>query len=141
MTAALRILNLAHMSVQKQVQPDFEIETRVIFDPKESRIEEGFFFFRYQIQIKNKGSSSAQLMSRHWIITDASGKVEEVRGAGVVGVQPKLSAGQSFEYESACPLTTPSGSMKGSYQMVTDSGEAFDIQVPEFYLVAPCALH
>lgn len=141
MTAAVRILNLANMSVQKQVNLEFEVKTRVVFDPKESRIEEGFFFFRYHIHITNKGPSGAQLMSRHWIITDAAGKVEEVRGAGVVGVQPKLSAGQSFEYESACPLTTPSGSMKGSYQMITDSGETFDIQIPEFYLVAPCALH
>lgn len=129
------------MSVQKQVSPEFEIETRVTFDPKESRIEEGFFFFRYRIQIKNKGSMPAQLMSRHWIITDGTGKTEEVRGAGVVGVQPKLVAGQCFEYESACPLTTPAGSMTGSYQMITESGETFDIQIPEFYLVAPCALH
>lgn len=83
----------------------------------------------------------AQLMSRHWVITDGLGKVEEVRGAGVVGVQPKLSVGQSFEYESACPLSTPSGSMTGTYQMVTESGEAFDLQIPEFYLVAPSALH
>lgn len=129
------------MSVQKQISPEFEIETRVTFDPKESRIEEGFFFFRYRVQIKNKGSMPAQLMSRHWIITDGLGKTEEVRGAGVVGVQPKISSGQSFEYESACPLATPSGSMTGSYQMVTESGETFDISIPEFYLVAPCALH
>ncbi len=129
------------MSVQKQISPEFEIETRVTFDPAESRIEDGFFFFRYRIQIKNKGSMPAQLMSRHWVITDGLGKVEEVRGAGVVGVQPKLSVGQSFEYESACPLSTPSGSMTGTYQMVTESGEAFDLQIPEFYLVAPSALH
>ncbi len=129
------------MSIQKQVTAEFEIETQVTFDPAESRIEEGFFFFRYRVRIRNKGSVPAQLMSRHWIITDGLGKVEEVRGAGVVGVQPKLTAGQAFEYESACPLATPSGSMTGSYQMITESGETFDVQIPEFYLVAPSALH
>lgn len=137
-----RALNtLGLMPIQKQINPQFEVQAKVTFDSQESRIEEGFFFFRYQIEIVNKGSMPAQLMSRHWVITDATGKVEEVRGAGVVGVQPKLNPGQSFQYESACPLGTPSGSMTGSYQMMTESGEAFDVQIPEFYLVAPTALH
>jgi ApaG protein len=81
------------------------------------------------------------LVSRHWIITDSLGRVDEVRGPGVVGLQPKIQAGQSFEYESGCPLATSSGSMKGTYQMQSDDGVTFSVETPEFYLVAPNALH
>lgn len=127
------------MSMQKQLSPSFEVNVQVTFVEKESRPD--YYFFAYRIKIVNKGQAAAQLLSRHWVITDAQGQTEEVRGAGVIGVQPKINAGQSFEYESACPLNSPSGSMRGSYQMVTDSGEAFDIEIPEFYLVSPAALH
>lgn len=129
------------MSVQKQLNPNFEVQVQVTFVEAESRPESGQFFFAYKIKITNKGEAPAQLMSRHWVITDAMGQVEEVRGAGVVGVQPKIQPGSSFEYESACPLPTSSGSMRGHYQMVSDSGENFDIEIPEFYLIAPVALH
>ena len=99
------------------------------------------FFFAYKISIKNTGSSPAQLISRHWIITDALGHVEEVRGPGVVGLQPKITPGQAFEYDSACPLKTSSGTMKGFYQFVDESGENFEVEIPEFYLIAPTAVH
>lgn len=129
------------MSMQKQVSPRFEVSVKVSFVAQESRPESGFYFFAYRVRITNQGNAPAQLLSRHWIITDALGQVEEVRGAGVIGVQPKITEGQSFEYESACPLNSPSGSMRGSYQFVSDEGENFDVEIPEFYLVSPTALH
>lgn len=129
------------MSVQKQVNPHFDIQVSVNYVAAESRPEAGYHFFSYKVQIQNKGTAAAQLMSRHWIITDGFGQVEEVRGAGVVGQQPRITSGQSFEYESACPLNTTSGSMRGSYQMIDENGNQFDIEIPEFYLIAPTALH
>lgn len=127
--------------MQKQLNPNFKIEIRVNYVEGESRPDFGQYFFAYKVKIINQSSTATQLMSRHWVITDAIGQVEEVRGAGVVGVQPKIQPGQSFEYESACPLPTSSGSMRGSYQMVSDTGESFEIEIPEFYLIAPLALH
>lgn len=129
------------MPVQKMQNPDFDIQVHVTYVASESRPESDYHFFSYRVQITNKGSTQAQLMSRHWIITDAFGHVEEVRGAGVVGLQPKINPGQKFEYESGCPLTTASGTMRGTYQMVGSDGEQFDIEIPEFYLIAPSALH
>ncbi len=99
------------------------------------------FFFAYRIQIGNEGQQTVKLVSRHWIITDAHGTVQEVQGAGVVGEQPVLAPGESFEYSSACPLTTPFGSMEGSYQMVTDGGESFDAEIAPFSLSQPYAVH
>jgi ApaG protein len=129
------------VSVQKVLNPNFEVSVEVSYVPSESKPETDYHFFSYKIRITNKGRAQAQLMSRHWIITDAFGQVEEVRGPGVVGQQPKIGAGKTFEYESACPLATSSGTMKGTYQMVSDDGEPFDIEIPEFYLIAPTALH
>jgi ApaG protein len=127
--------------VQKTTNPQFQIQVQVTYVASESRPETDYHFFSYKVQITNKGNTQAQLMSRHWIITDGFGQVEEVRGAGVIGLQPKINPGQSFEYESACPLSTSSGSMKGTYQMLGADGEQFDIEIPEFYLIAPTALH
>ncbi|WP_374030638.1 Co2+/Mg2+ efflux protein ApaG [Bdellovibrio bacteriovorus] len=121
--------------------PDFQITAKVVYVPTESRPSEGYHFFAYKIAITNTGTTPAQLMSRHWIITDALGKKEEVRGPGVVGLQPKIQPGQTFEYDSACPLTTSTGSMVGRYFFVGESGESFSVEVPEFYLIAPLALH
>ncbi len=129
------------MPTQNISNAQIEIKTKCQFIPDESRPEENYYFFKYQIEISNKGSIAAQLMNRHWIITDANGKVDEVRGAGVIGHQPQLGPGSSFEYESACPLSTSSGSMRGFYQFVDDSGISFDVAIPEFYLLAPGALH
>ena len=129
------------MSLKKTTQPSFKISSTTVYVESESAPDQHRYFFAYKITIKNVGSQPAQLMSRHWVITDALGHVEEVRGPGVVGLQPKIMAGQSFEYDSACPLRTSSGTMRGTYQFVDDSGETFDVEIPEFYLVAPTAVH
>lgn len=129
------------MSLKKTQNVEFQISSTSVFVDSESDPEQHRYFFAYKITIKNIGSSSAQLMSRHWVITDALGHIEEVRGPGVVGLQPKITAGQSFEYDSACPLKTSSGSMRGTYQFVDESGETFDVEIPEFYLIAPTAVH
>ncbi len=101
----------------------------------------GQWFFLYSIRISNQGSETVQLMSRHWIIRDGSGRVEEVRGPGVVGEQPILQPGDSYEYTSGCPLPTPFGSMEGSYLMVTDGGAEFEAVIAEFMLREPGAIH
>jgi ApaG protein len=99
------------------------------------------YFFSYTIRIANEGRETVQLVSREWLITDAEGHVEEVRGPGVVGEQPVLGPGDAFEYTSACPLSTPFGSMAGTYQMVTDKGERFDAEVGAFQLSEPYAIN
>lgn len=129
------------MSVQKQTNPNFQISVKVSYIESESRPEENYHLFGYKITVHNKGQIPAQLMSRHWIITDGTGETEEVRGAGVVGLQPKIKPQDNFEYESVCPMNGSSGTMKGFYQMLGDNGETFDIEIPEFYLIAPSALH
>lgn len=111
------------------------------YDPSRSNPHHNQWFFLYTITITNEGSVTTQLISRHWIITDANGKVEEVKGPGVVGEQPILSPGQSFEYTSGCPLTTSFGTMHGTYQMITARGERFDATIAPFTLSEPHALH
>src|SRR5919204_2338320 len=101
-------------------------------DPKERR-----YVFSYTITIRNEGSVPARLLTRHWIITDSNGKVQEVRGDGVVGEQPHLKPGQGFRYSSGAVLETPVGAMQGSYQMVTDEGMRFDAPIPAFRLAMP----
>lgn len=129
------------MSLKKVTNVNFQIDVATVYVPRESDPEKRHFFFAYKIIIKNTGNQPAQLMSRHWIITDAFGRIEEVRGPGVVGLQPKILPQQSFEYESACPLTTNTGSMKGFFHFITDDGDTFQSEIPEFYLVAPNAVH
>lgn len=109
--------------------------------PERSAPEHNHWFFIYHVVIRNDGDETVQLISRHWIITDANGQVEEVRGPGVVGEQPTLAPGESFEYASACPLPTPFGTMQGTYQMVTASGETFDAQIAPFSLAEPHAVN
>lgn len=106
-----------------------------------SQPERGYWFFAYRVLISNVGEEPAQLISRHWVITDGDGKIEHVRGPGVVGAQPRLEPGESFDYQSACPLPTPVGTMHGTYQMVTDAGESFDAEVAPFTLAVPTALN
>ena len=101
----------------------------------------GRFVFAYTITLRNTGSVAAQLISRHWIITDAQGLVQEVRGLGVVGAQPLLEPGQSFEYTSGTAIATAVGTMKGAYQMVAADGTRFDAPIPEFTLSVPRVLH
>jgi ApaG protein len=109
--------------------------------PEQSEPEAERYFFAYTITVTNVGSVAAQLISRHWVITDADGKVEEVRGLGVVGHQPLLKPGESFDYTSGCPLATPVGTMKGSYQMVAEDGTRFEAPIEEFVLAMPRTLH
>jgi len=111
------------------------------FDSERSAPHQGQWFFRYTITISNEGKETVQLLSRHWIITDGTGKVEEVKGPGVVGKQPVLKPGEAFEYTSGCPLPTPVGSMHGTYQMIVPGGGAFDIAVAPFTLSEPHALN
>ena len=103
----------------------------------ESRPVEGRYFWAYTIEIVNMGPETVQLQSRYWQITDETGRREEVTGAGVVGEQPVLEPGQRFEYTSGCPLSTPSGLMVGTYQMVSETGELFSVQIPAFSLDSP----
>ncbi len=103
--------------------------------------QEGRYFFSYRIRITNNRKDSIQLLSRHWIITDGRGRIEEVRGAGVIGQQPRLGPGESFEYESFCPLPTSTGTMKGSYEMLNDQGERLEVEIPQFFLVEPGSFH
>ena len=102
---------------------------------------EGQYLFQYHVRISNVGSETAQLVSREWIITNAEGEVERVKGPGVVGEQPVLAPGGSFEYSSFCPLKTAVGSMQGAYQMVTDTGEQFDAVIAPFTLAVPNSLN
>ena len=119
------------------VTNDIEVTVTPRFLPEQSSAEKGHFFWAYTIAITNRGKQTVQLMTRYWRITDALGRVQEVRGAGVVGEQPRLAPGDSYEYTSSVPLPTPSGFMVGSYGMVTAAGERFDIEIPAFSLDSP----
>ncbi len=105
--------------------------------PDQSEPEEDYFFWAYKVEITNLGKETVQLKTRHWRITDANGRTEEVRGPGVVGDQPVLEPGQSYNYSSGCPLKTPQGLMVGSYQMVGDNGRTIDVAIPAFSLDSP----
>ncbi len=111
------------------------------FLPDQSKPDEDSYVFAYTITIRNVGEEPAQLISRHWIITDGHNGVQEVRGLGVVGKQPLLQPGEVFEYTSGCSLKTPVGTMKGTYQMVGEDGTRFDAEIPEFVLAVPRVLH
>ena len=121
----------------------YEIEVAAVTQYLEEQSDpaSGRYVFSYTITIRNTGTVAAQLISRHWIITDAESHVQEVRGLGVVGHQPFLKPGESFEYTSGCALATPVGTMKGSYQMTADDGTQFDAPIPEFTLAMPRVLH
>lgn len=134
-------MNDASESTSLAVTRGIRVDVRARFVPERSNPPDNEWFFAYTITIANGGTQTVQLMSRHWVITDANGKVEEVRGPGVVGQQPILGPGQSFEYTSACPLTTSFGVMQGSYQMVTPEGDHFDIAIAPFSLHEPFAIN
>jgi ApaG protein len=104
------------------------------YDPVRSSPQQSQWFFLYTVTLTNEGEETLQLLTRHWIIQDGRGRIEEVRGDGVVGDTPILAPGESYEYTSGCPLTTDFGSMRGSYGMVTDAGERFDADIAEFVL-------
>lgn len=117
------------------------VKPRATHIPEQSDAEAGRYAFSYTITITNTGEVAAQLLSRHWIITDANNLVQEVKGQGVVGAQPKLKPGESFEYTSGSMLATPVGTMRGSYQMLAEDGTRFDAAIPEFTLSVPRVLH
>jgi len=117
------------------------IQVRSEFDRERSSPRDNSYVFQYHVRIQNVGSDTAQLISREWIITNADGEVERVKGPGVIGEQPVLAPGGSFEYTSFCPLKTNVGSMHGSYQMVTKDGERFDAIIAPFTLAVPNALN
>ncbi len=127
------------MAESKKYEIEIEVATQYL--PEQSNPDEERYFFAYSITVTNTGTEAAQLISRHWVITDAAGKAEEVRGLGVVGHQPFLKPGESFEYSSGCPLATPVGTMHGSYQMVAEDGTRFEAPVSEFILAMPRTLH
>lgn len=120
---------------------DIRVTVATQYLPDQSDPDEDRFTFAYTITIINTGSVAAQLISRHWLITDADNQVQEVRGLGVVGHQPLLQPNQSFEYTSGCVLATPVGSMKGSYQFTAEDGTQFEAPIAEFVLSMPRVLH
>jgi ApaG protein len=121
--------------VYSAITKDIEVTVTPRFVPERSSPDNGYFFWAYTINIANKGSETVQLKTRHWRIVDATGKEQEVRGAGVVGEEPLLKPGESYEYTSGVPLPTPSGFMQGSYGMIrTDDRANFDIEIPAFSL-------
>lgn len=127
------------MADSKKYEVRVDVATQYLED--QSSPPDGRYTFAYTITIANTGTVVSQLVSRHWIITDANGQVQEVRGLGVVGHQPLLQPGQSFEYTSGCVLVTPVGSMRGSYQFTAEDGRQFEAPIAEFVLSMPRVLH
>jgi len=122
-------------------QHQIQVEVETAYLEEQSEPGEQRFVFAYTITLRNSGKVPAKLMTRHWIITDANGRIQEVRGEGVVGEQPHLKPGQGFRYSSGAVLETPVGSMQGSYQMLADDGARFDAPIPVFRLAKPGMLH
>ena len=120
---------------------DITVAARTAFIPDQSDLSTGRYVFAYTITITNTGTVPAQLVSRHWVITDSNNQVQEVRGAGVIGEQPMLRPNESFQYTSGTAIATPVGTMRGSYQMVAQDGVQFDAPIPEFTLSMPRVLH
>ena len=120
---------------------NINVDVDTLYIESESSPANSQYVFAYTITITNEGTEAAKLMTRHWVITDANGHVEEVHGDGVVGEQPYLKPGEGFQYTSGAVLKTPVGTMSGSYQMVADNGSNFDAEIPEFILSSPRTLH
>jgi ApaG protein len=123
------------------MNPQIRVSVETSFIPDQSDPGSQRYVFAYTITILNEGTEAARLLRRHWLITDANGKVQEVRGDGVVGEQPHLAPGQGFRYSSGAILETPVGTMQGSYQMVADGGARFDAPIAPFRLAVPGVLH
>jgi ApaG protein len=127
--------------VSDALTQSIRVEVLAQHSPENSRPVEGQWVFQYTVRITNQGSDTVQLLSRHWIITDGTGRSEEVKGPGVVGQQPVLTPGQSFQYSSWCPIETPMGMMHGTYRMIRSGGEEFDIEIAPFALKARHTVH
>ncbi len=129
------------MSTSEAITRSVRVQVRCEYAPDRSAPATQHWFFLYTITIVNEGDKAVQLMTRHWTITDGNSEVREVRGPGVVGQQPVLPPGESFTYTSGCALTTPFGTMEGTYQMVAGDGEAFDARIAPFTLSEPYTVH
>lgn len=116
---------------------DVVVRVSVSYLPEQSDPQRGRWFWAYHIRLENQGRMAVQLLTRHWIITDGRGARHSVEGEGVVGEQPLITPGASFDYVSGCPLSTPTGAMQGSYHMIGEDGSAFDVDIPRFTLIAP----
>ena len=127
--------------VSEAVTRGVRVTVEAQYSPERSQPSLQHWFFLYTVRIANEGPVTVQLVSRHWIITDGTGRVEEVRGPGVVGKQPILKPGESFEYTSGCPLPTAFGTMEGTYQMASEGGDRFDARIAPFTLSEPYTVH
>jgi ApaG protein len=127
--------------MSEAVTGDIRVEVLSRHSPENSRPAQGEWVFEYTVRITNQGTETVQLLTRHWIITDAFDDVREVQGPGVIGEQPVLAPGESFQYSSWCPLKTPTGSMRGTYQMTGPGGRIFDIEIAPFGLKARYTVH
>jgi ApaG protein len=125
------------MLSSEAVTRNVRVRVRARFDPERSNIAAGQWFFQYTVDISNEGPEPVQLISRHWIISNAVGEVQEVKGLGVVGQQPVIGPRQTFEYTSGCGFTTSSGSMRGTYQMISRSQGEFDVEIAPFEMSGP----
>ena len=130
-----------HASTSEAVTNNVRVEVESQYAPEHSQPFDSQWFFYYTINITNESSETVQLLSRHWIITDAADHTEEVKGPGVVGEQPVLRPGESFEYSSWCPLKTSGGVMRGTYRMLSETGDQFDIEIAPFALRAKQTVH
>jgi ApaG protein len=129
------------MSKSESTTHGVRVNVRSTYIPEKSSMAKSVFFFAYRVSITNVGESPVKLLSRHWVVTDANEKVEEIRGPGVVGEQPLLNQGEAFTYTSACILETPLGVMRGTYQMLNQGGSTFTAQIAPFTLAQKAALH
>ena len=128
-------------STSEALTNNVRVEVESQYAAEHSQPFQSHWFFYYTVRITNEGVKTVQLLSRHWIITDATGQIEEVKGPGVVGEQPVLTTGESFQYTSGCPLKTSTGIMRGTYQMVTEEGDRFDVEIAPFALHEPYTVH
>jgi ApaG protein len=130
-----------HACTSEAVTNNVRVEVESQYAPEHSQPFQSHWFFYYTVRITNEGDETVQLLSRHWIVTDAAGHVEEASGPGVVGEQPVLAPGESFQYTSGSALKMPAGVMRGTYQMVTEGGEHFDVEIAPFALHEPYTVH
>jgi ApaG protein len=130
-----------HANRSEAVTNNVRVEVESQYAPGHSQPFQQEWFFHYTVRISNEGAETVRLLTRHWIISDATGQTEEVNGPGVVGEQPVLRPGESFQYTSGCQLKTSTGVMRGSYQMVTEDGEHFDVAIAPFALHEPYTVH
>ena len=130
-----------HASASEAVTNNVRVEVESRYAPEESQPFQGRWVFHYTVRITNEGDETVQLLSRHWLITDANGELQEVRGPGVVGEQPVLAPGEAFQYRSGCALKTATGTMRGTYQMVTEDGDHFDVEIAPFELQEAYTVH